>query len=177
MDPRCEKHPIGLTLQRKIQQSVLNRLGRCYKRSMTLRAQILCHKCFCRNDLEPHSAVRSVFELRSAQRLLSTGQSVFSIAPQRQSLSLLARGVSDGDFWRDGSLAPGHPAKPMWNWHVRDPDFFCAVGFLVLRALLHTLYLPPGPRRMLEDRAGRADLVACAAGAGSVDPWISDGVS
>jgi hypothetical protein len=85
--------------------------------------EILCHKCFCRNDLQPHSGKRSVFELRSAHRLLSSGQSVFSIAPQRQSISLLARGVSDGDFWRDGSLAPGHPAKPMWNWHVRDPDF------------------------------------------------------
>jgi hypothetical protein len=98
-----------------------------------LSHEILCHKCFCRNDLQPHSGNRSVFELPSAHRLLSSGQSVFSIAPQQQSVSLLARGVSDGDFWRDGSLAPGHPAKSMWNWHVRDPDFLCAVGLLVLR--------------------------------------------
>src|SRR5260221_8505937 len=67
-----------------------------------LSHEILCHKCFCRNDLQPNSGNRSVLELPSAHRLLSSGQSVFSIAPQRQSISLLARGVSDGDFWRDG---------------------------------------------------------------------------
>lgn len=140
---------------------------------MDLRAQILCHKCFCRNNLEPPSAVCNVFELRSAQRLLSSGQSVFSIAPQRQSISLLARGVSDGDFWRDGSLAPGHPAKPMWNWHVRDPDFFSWSVFLCCARFCTLLVY----HQAHEEHGDRADLVACAAGAGSVDPWISDGVS
>ena len=95
---RQHSHRPRFTLQHRIPQIVLKRFGHCYNRARKSEAQfyvISLLTAIISGSICPNGSLTNGL---GHGHCFSGGQLVFSIAPQRQSILLLARGVSDGDF-------------------------------------------------------------------------------
>jgi hypothetical protein len=157
MDPRSEKHSVSLTLQHKIQQSVSNRLGRCYKRSghRGMRFYVISAFAAMIWSCIPGFAICLNYLRHNA--CFHWGTQSFRLLRKGSQFLLLARGVSDGDFGGMVALPLAIRQSQCGIGTSGTPIFFARSAFFGHEPSC-TFVLPPAAHRTHRGHEDRASL-------------------